>query len=108
MPESRTLWKGVGLHSAVFWNALLQPLGLHLVGRAKWPWSAKVGLAKVRANTKLAGTQQKGSEMSFTESKAKVNWLSTTRSKKAPSRGALWAETSSPAWTFPLALPMRS
>src|SRR5712692_3444412 len=45
MPQSRTLWKRVGLHSAVFQNAALLPLGLCLTAEAKWLWSAKVGLA---------------------------------------------------------------
>jgi hypothetical protein len=41
MPEIGTLWKRVGLHSAIFRYAALQPLGLALTLRAKWPWSAK-------------------------------------------------------------------
>ena len=41
MPESRTLGKRVGLHSAVFRKLVLQPLGLCLTLRAKWLWSAK-------------------------------------------------------------------
>jgi hypothetical protein len=50
MPETETLWKRVGLHSAIFRNAALQPLGLTLTLRGKWLWSAKDRLK--RKNTK--------------------------------------------------------
>src|SRR6266508_284611 len=45
MPESPTLWKRVGLHSAVFREAVLQPLGLSLTHSTKCLWSAKDRLA---------------------------------------------------------------